>query len=183
VLRRRFFTPESIRDREAFRGHVVAAIKGIADLDDQTRKDGEAAEERFVASYPFHPDLIEVFYSKWTNLEGFQRTRGVLRTFALALREAEPWDDSPLVSASAFLPAPGKGGISEAARELTTVAATEDYEGRKQEWTAILEGELAKARDIESETGGLKFREIEEAVFATFIHSQPVGQKALTKAI
>ena len=28
VLRRRFFTPESIRDREAFRGHVVAALKG-----------------------------------------------------------------------------------------------------------------------------------------------------------
>ena len=181
VLRRRFFTPESIRDREAFRGHVVAALKGIADLDDQTRKDGKAAEERFVANYPFHPDLIDVFYSKWTNLEGFQRTRGVLRTFALALREAEPWDDSPLVSASAFLPAPGKPGISEAARELTTVAATEEYEGRKQEWTAILEGELAKARDIESETGSLKFREIEEAVFATFIHSQPVGQKALTR--
>ncbi len=105
----------------------------------------------------------------------------MLRTFALALREAEPWDDSPLVSVSAFLPAPSKAGISEAARELTTVAATEEYEGRKQEWTAILEGELAKARDIESETGGLKFREIEEAVFGTFIHSQPVGQKALTR--
>jgi hypothetical protein len=61
------------------------------------------------------------------------------------------------------------------------VAATEDYEGRKQEWTAILEGELAKAGDIESETGVLKFREIEEAVFATFIHSQSVDQKALTR--
>src|SRR5258708_14532475 len=81
VLRRRFFTPESIRDREAFRGHVVAAIKGIVDLDDQTRKDGKAAEERFVASYPFHPDLIEVSFSKWTNLEGFQPTPGLHRPF------------------------------------------------------------------------------------------------------
>jgi len=96
-LRRRFFVADSIRNREGFRSHVVAALKGISDLDDQTSKDGKAAEERFVASYPFHPELIEVFYSKWTKLEGFQRTRGVLRTFALALREAERWDECPLV--------------------------------------------------------------------------------------
>ncbi|MFQ5743602.1 MAG: DUF499 domain-containing protein, partial [Acidobacteriota bacterium] len=84
VLRRRFFDPDSIRDREAFRPHVVAALKGIAALDETTRKDGKNAEERYLKSYPFHPDLTEVFYSKWTNLEGFQRTRGILRTFALA---------------------------------------------------------------------------------------------------
>jgi len=181
VLRRRFFVADSISNRESFRSHVVAALKGIAELDDQTRKDGKAAEQRFVASYPFHPDLIELFYSKWTQLEGFQRTRGVLRTFALALREAERWDECPLVSASSFLTEPGRGGISEAARELTTTAATEEYEGRKQEWTAILEGELGKARDVEAESPTLKFRELEQAVFATFLHSQPIGQKALTR--
>ncbi len=183
VLRRRFFVADSIRNREDFRSHVVAALKGISELDDQTRKDGKAAEERFVASYPFHPDLIDVFYSKWTNLEGFQRTRGVLRTFALALREAERWDECPLVAANSFLTEPGKTGISEAARELTTIAATEEYEGKKQEWTAILEGELDKARDIQAESGGLRFREIEQAVFATFLHSQPIGQKALTREL
>jgi len=183
VLRRRFFVADSIRNREDFRSHVVAALKGISDLDDQTRKDGKAAEQRFVASYPFHPELIDVFYSKWTNLEGFQRTRGVLRTFALALREAERWDEGPLVAANSFLTEPGKSGISEAARELTTIAATEEYEGKKQEWTAILEGELDKARDIQGDTGGLRFREIEQAVFATFLHSQPIGQKALTREL
>jgi uncharacterized protein len=80
VLRRRFFKLSSIQDREAFRVPVVTALKGIADLDEQTRKEGKAAEDRFFRSFPFHPDLTEVFYSKWTNLEGFQRTRGVLRT-------------------------------------------------------------------------------------------------------
>ena len=34
VLRRRFFEPESIRDREAFRPHVVAAVANIADHDE-----------------------------------------------------------------------------------------------------------------------------------------------------
>ncbi len=181
VLRRRFFTPESSRDRETFRSHVVAALKGIADLDEQTRKGGKTAEDRFLQSYPFHPDLTEVFYTKWTNLEGFQRTRGVLRTFALALRDAERWDQCPLVGANVFLGEPGKESLSEAARELTTVAATEEYEGKRQEWTAILEGELAKAREIQQETAGLKFREVEQAVLATFLHSQPIGQKAVTR--
>lgn len=183
VLRRRFFKPESISDREAFRSHVVAALKGIADLDDQTRKDGKIAEERFLRSYPFHPDVTEVFYVKWTQLEGFQRARGVLRTFALALREAHKWDECPLVAANVFLNAPGKDEISEAARELTTVAATEEYEGKRQEWTGILEGELAKARAIQAELPGLRFREVEQAVMAAFLHSQPIGQKALTREL
>ncbi|MBW1811930.1 MAG: ATP-binding protein, partial [Deltaproteobacteria bacterium] len=95
VLRRRFFTPKSIKDRDAFRPHVQAALKGLFDLDEQTRGQGADAETRFLRSFPFHPDLTEVFYAKWTQLNRFQRTRGVLRTFALALREAEKWDTSP----------------------------------------------------------------------------------------
>jgi uncharacterized protein DUF499 len=181
VLRRRFFVPDSIRDRDAFRPHVVAALKGVADLDERTLREGKLAEDRLLKSYPFHPDLTEVLYSKWTSLDGFQRTRGVLRTFALALRDAERWDEAPLVGANVFIGEAGKEGLSEAARELSGVAATEEYEGRKQEWMAILEGEMTKARDIQMEMPGLKHREVEQAVFATFLHSQPVGQKALTR--
>jgi len=183
VLRRRFFTPKSIEDREAFRPHVVAAVKNIGELDEQTRKDKKAMEDRFARSFPFHPDLTDIFYTKWTNLEGFQRTRGILRTFALALRDAEKWDGCPLVGANVFLGEPGKTGVSEAARELTTVATTEEYEGKKQEWTGILEGELAKAQEIQAEIGALGFREVEQAVVATFLHSQPIGQKALTREL
>lgn len=183
VLRRRFFTPESIQDKEAFRQAVFAAMKGIVDLDDETKKSQKKAEERFISSFPFHPELTDVLYSKWTQLEGFQRTRGVLRTFALALRDAEKWDDSPIVGANVFLNEPEKDGIAEAARELTSVATAEVYEGKRQEWTAILQSELAKAREIQSDYTGLKHREIEQAVFATFLHSQPIqiGAKALLR--
>ncbi len=98
VLRRRLFDPKSVENRGAWPQHVIAAIKGIAALDDQTAKQGAAAEERYFKSYPFHPELTEVFYTKWASgIERFQKTRGVLRTFALALREAENWDESPLV--------------------------------------------------------------------------------------
>jgi hypothetical protein len=184
VLRRRFFKPESIRDRAAFRPHVLAALKGITELDDQPAKDRHAEEERFLKSYPFHPDLTEVFYAKWTNLEGFQRTRGILRTFAVALRSAEAWDAAPLVGVNVFLSPPGEDAVSEAGRELTTVAAIEEVEGRHQAWTNILEGELDKARQIQTEIPGLRnHREMEQAVFATFLHSQPIGQRALTREL
>jgi Protein of unknown function (DUF499) len=178
VLRRRFFEPASIADSSAFRASILPAVQGIADLDEQTRRDRKGAEERFLKSYPFHPDLTEVLYSKWTQLDSFQRTRGILRTFALALRDVERWDQSPLVGANAFLGRPGAVALSEAARELTNVAMTEEYEGKKQEWTGIMEGELARAREIQAEFPVLHAREIEQAVFATFLHSQPIGQKA-----
>ncbi|NLF19752.1 MAG: ATP-binding protein, partial [Lentisphaerae bacterium] len=181
VLRRRFFTPKSIKDRDAFRAHVQAALKGVFDIDAQTTKQGAEAEERFLRSYPFHPDLTEVFYAKWTQLDRFQRTRGVLRTFALALREAERWDTSPLVGPAVFLADPKRDGLSEAMRELVTVADTEEHEGKKQAWTGIIEGETGKARDIQRESMGLRYREVEQAVVATFLHSQPIGQSARTR--
>ena len=179
VLRRRFFTPESLANPGRFRQHVIDALKGIVDLDDETKKSQKEAEERFLASYPFHPDLTEVLYSKWTQLQGFQRTRGVLRTFAQALRDAERWGDwSPLVGPSVFLGPADGDVVSQAARELTQVATVEEYEGKRQEWTAILAGELDKAQRVQTDYTSLRHREVEQAVFATFLHSQPSGQKA-----
>ena len=42
VLRRRLFNAKSIRDREGFRPHVVAALKGIFAIDSQTEPDPNA---------------------------------------------------------------------------------------------------------------------------------------------
>ncbi|HEY7311756.1 MAG TPA: DUF499 domain-containing protein [Gemmataceae bacterium] len=182
VLRRRFFDADSLEaNRPKFPQHVIAALKGIQAVDEQTAKAGQGAEERFLKSYPFHPDLTEVLYAKWTQMRGFQRTRGVLRTFALALREAAKWDDSPLVGPAVLLNAPGQEDLSEAMRELVTVADTEEHEGRKTAWTPILVGEMSRAQEIQKESVGLKSREIEQAVVATFLHSQPIGQSARTR--
>jgi Protein of unknown function (DUF499) len=183
LLRRRFFTPESIKDRDAFRPHVQGALKGIFDLDEQTRKQGADAEERHLKSYPFHPDLTEVFYAKWTQMNRFQKARGVLRTFALALREAETWDSAPLVGPGILLNAPERDGLSEAMRELVMVADTEEHEGRRPAWTGIIAGELGRARDIQRDSVGLRFREVEQAVVATFLHSQPIGQSARSRDV
>ena len=183
VLRRRFFKPESIANPGAFRPHVTSIVSNIAALDEQTHRERPAAEERHLSSYPFHPDLTEVFYTRWTQLEGFQRTRGILRTFAIALRDAEKWDHSPLIGPNVFLSEPGKDDLAEAAGELGSFASVDAGTGSHQEWRPILEGELAKARAIQSEATGLRQREVEQAVMSVFLSSQPIGQKALTREV
>ena len=180
VLRRRFFTAESIADAGRFLPHVTTIVDNLASLDDTIQKDRKTAETRFGSGYPFHPDLTDLFYTRWTQLEKFQRTRGILRTFAIALRDAESWDTAPLVGPNVFLTAPDHEGIAEAARELTGIATRELTEGRGHDWSAILEGELAKARDIQIDQSGLKGRELEQAVCTVFLGSQPIGQKAHT---
>ena len=181
VLRRRFFKLETIRDQDSYRPHVIGVVRGLARLDNTTSKEKKAAEDRFCDSFPFHPDLTDVFYSRWTQLERFQRTRGILRTLATALREAERWDVSPLVGPSALLAAPDGENVSEAVRELAGVATSEGTEGNRTDWGALLEAELDKAREIQGELPALrKGREVEQAVVAVFLHSQPIGHKAHT---
>ena len=180
VLRRRFFKPESIRDSNVFRPQVNSVVGHVAALDERTKKERETAEKRYLNSFPFHPDLSEIFYTRWTQLEGFQRTRGILRTFAIALRDAEKWDTSPLVGANVLLNEPGRNELAEAARELAFSASVDGGDGRHQEWGPILEGELAKARAIQSDATGLRHREMEQAVISVFLNSQPIGHKAST---
>ena len=180
VLRRRFFKPESMQDKDAFRPQVTSIVRGIAALDEETKKGQKAEEERYLASYPFHPALTEALYTRWTQVERFQRTRGILRTFAIALRDAEKWDTAPLVGPNVFLAEPGKSDLTEAASELASFASVDGESGQPQEWRPILEGELGKAVAIQSDATGLSGREMEQAVMSVFLSSQPIGQKALT---
>ena len=183
VLRRRFFKPDSIRDSGAFRPHVTSIVGNIALLDEQTQKGRPSAEERFLSSYPFHPDLTEIFYTRWTQLDGFQRTRGILRTFAMALRDAEKWDTSPLIGSNVFLNEPGNSGLSESVSELASFASVDAGTGAHQEWRPILEGELGKALTVQSEMTRLQHREVEQAVVSVFLGSQPIGQKTQTQEL
>ena len=178
VLKRRLFELESIKEAEKFRPQVIAALQGIGKLDEATVKAGSGAEQKYLLSFPFHPELTEVFYAKWSGMPGFQRTRGILRTFALALRDAAEVDPSPLIGPSVFLPKAGETKIPEGLRELAEVARKETYEGAQSNWSFILDTELVKARQIEQDFAALKGREIQQAVIAAFVHSQPIGKTA-----
>ena len=90
---------------------------------------------------------------------------------------------TPWSGPAVFLGGPGAADLAEAASELASVASVEAGAGGHQEWRPIIEGELDKARAIQSEATGLNHREIEQAVISVFLSSQPIGQKAQTREL
>ncbi|MBF2761740.1 MAG: ATP-binding protein [Ectothiorhodospiraceae bacterium AqS1] len=183
ILRRQLFALESYTKRDRWSGQVMAALNGIQTIDENTKKNRSQEEKKYSDSYPFHPGLIELFYAKWTQLEGFQQTRGILKTLAVALRDASKWDRQPIVSAQVFLESPDSEGLCIAAKELADIAQLEEYDGRRQNWPAIIEAELGHARKAQEDLRSLDGREIEQSVVATFLHSQPIGQRAMTSEL
>ncbi|PMB78266.1 MAG: AAA family ATPase [Fervidicoccus fontis] len=43
--------------------------------------------ERFLRSYPFKPEVIDVLYKRWGSFPTFQRTRGVLRILSIVIHD------------------------------------------------------------------------------------------------
>ena len=177
VLRRRFFA--EMPDDKARHNQAIAVVRGLVKLDETISKDRRAVEDRFKQSFPFHPDMTDVFYSRWTQLNDFQRTRGILRTLATALRDAEEWDTSPVVGPSALLAAPAKNDVSPALRELANIADSATA-GSTSDWSKLLDAEFDKARQVQSDHADLApNREVEQAVVSVFLHS-PRGGKVTT---
>ena len=157
---------------EGTRRAVVDSLAGaMQKLPLRAAQKDQEAHDRLLKSYPFHPDLLDVFYQKWTQLDKLQRTRGILRMFATPAPEASDGKDpSPFVGPNTLLGPDGE--LSEAVREL--IEACDEA----NKWPQILTGELQKAREIQAGFPLLTGREIEGAVLSTFLHSQPLGQKA-----
>lgn len=42
--------------------------------------------DRLAQAYPIHPEVFDRLYEDWTTIEGFQRTRGVLKLMAKLIR-------------------------------------------------------------------------------------------------
>jgi hypothetical protein len=176
LLRRRMFEkfPENPADRHPYVTAFWDRMKAI----DPAQAKLPNAEEKLKDAYPFHPDLLTRFFGKWTELNQFQRTRGVLQTFAAALREAEKWDTSPVIGPQVFLAAPGSDDLSPALQKLAEVAKDSQPQHNPQ-WPANLKTELPRVVDAQKANAGtLMGRELEAACVATFIYSQPIGEQA-----
>lgn len=182
VLRRRLFELDTVSDPDAWRPEVHELVQQLAKFDEQVSRDPAGTVAAFVQAYPFHPDLMAVLYGRWTQLHRFQRTRGVLRTFAQALRDSAGWDTSPVVTTTALLNPVGDEPISKALLELTGIAsAGETAESTFVDWQAIVRRELEFGAEIQRKhTTSFPHRELEAGVLTVFLHSQPIGQKART---
>lgn len=91
VIRRRLF---SDIDEEAMR-RVVDSYLTYAARESLLPPGTDASEyrQRFEASYPFLPEVVDVLYQRWGSFSSFQRTRGVLRLLALVIHALK---DRPL---------------------------------------------------------------------------------------
>ncbi len=82
VIRHRLF--EGIGDREVTEGVLASYSEMYQNLWTELPSRSNKSEyvEMMRRSYPFHPELINIFKDKWASHPQFQRTRGVLRLLA-----------------------------------------------------------------------------------------------------
>lgn len=85
IVRRRLF--ESLRDPasrdatcRAFADAYIAEGVRLPAITQERRY-----HERLVKAYPIHPEVFDRLYEDWTTIDGFQRTRGVLKLMAKVL--------------------------------------------------------------------------------------------------
>lgn len=82
VIRHRLF--EGIGDREVTESVLASYSEMYQNLRTELPSRSNKSEyvEMMRRSYPFHPELINIFKDKWASHPQFQRTRGVLRLLA-----------------------------------------------------------------------------------------------------
>jgi|Deesub1362A_J573_1020465.scaffolds.fasta_scaffold01294_8 hypothetical protein len=91
VIRRRLFS--SVNENEAKK--IIEEFLDYAEKEKILPEGVEKSDYRakFLKSYPFLPEVIDVLYKRWGSFPNFQRTRGVLRLLALVVHSLK---DSPL---------------------------------------------------------------------------------------
>lgn len=92
IVRRRLF--EQIRDPKArdqvCRAFADAYVAEGAKLPQETQE--ARYFDRMMQSYPIHPEVFAQLYEEWTTIDGFQRTRGVLKLMAKVIYRL--WQDN-----------------------------------------------------------------------------------------
>lgn len=92
IVRRRLFEP--VRDAKArdavCRAFADAYIAEGAKLPSETQEG--RYYDRLGQAYPIHPEVFDRLYEDWTTIDGFQRTRGVLKLMAKVI--ARLWKDN-----------------------------------------------------------------------------------------
>ena len=161
IVRRRLFG----QCKEAEREKVCAAFFNMYaanknDFPADTR--GNDYKSKLLACYPIHPQLFEFFHAKWTNLENFQKTRGVLRLMSKVIYRLWKREDRSAMIMPCDIPLDAADVNSELTKSLLG-----------QNWHAIvdaeIDGEESKARKLDEQNlrfGNLQAsRKISRSIF------------------
>ncbi|MEZ7892779.1 MAG: DUF499 domain-containing protein [Candidatus Wallbacteria bacterium] len=82
IVRRRLFETSNNKHEieETCRAFADMYVKEGVKMPSETHE--SRYYDRLVRAYPIHPEVFDRLYEDWTTLEGFQRTRGVLKLMA-----------------------------------------------------------------------------------------------------
>jgi predicted AAA+ superfamily ATPase len=104
IVRRRLFEP--VRDgkgREAScRAFADMYVAEGAKLPSETQE--RRYHDRLLQAYPIHPEVFDRLYEDWTTIDGFQRTRGVLKLMAKVIYRLWKDDNKDLMIMPGTLP-------------------------------------------------------------------------------
>ena len=104
IVRRRLFEPvRDVTTRDTVcRAFVRTYVAEGAKLPAETQEG--RYYDRLVQAYPIHPEVFARLYEDWTTIEGFQRTRGVLKLMAKAIYRLWQDDNKDLMILPGSLP-------------------------------------------------------------------------------
>lgn len=104
IVRRRLFEP--VRDgktRDAVcRAFADAYVAEGSKLPTETQEG--RYYDRLVQAYPIHPEVFDRLYEDWTTIDGFQRTRGVLKLMAKVIYRLWKDDNKDLMILPGSIP-------------------------------------------------------------------------------
>jgi hypothetical protein len=104
IVRRRLFEP--VRDEKE--REVVCRAFADAYVAEGEKLPGETQEgryyDRLLQAYPIHPEVFDRLYEDWTTIDGFQRTRGVLKLIAKVIYRLWKDDNKDLMILPGSLP-------------------------------------------------------------------------------
>ena len=133
IVRRRLFQPITQNRDFASRDGVAKAFTDFYRTQPQEfPSDCREAdyERRIKAAYPIHPELFDRLYSDWSQLDRFQRTRGVLRLMASVIHALWERQDASVLILPSSVP------IDDPAVQFELTQYLEDP------WTPILERDV-----------------------------------------
>jgi hypothetical protein len=104
IVRRRLFEPvHETKSRETVcRAFAEMYITEGARLPNETQE--SRYFERLMQAYPIHPEIFDRLYEDWTTIDGFQRTRGVLKLMAKVIYRLWKDDNKDLMILPGSLP-------------------------------------------------------------------------------
>lgn len=143
IVRRRLFQPEF---RDPKMRETVCRAFADAYVAEGARVPSETQEvryyERLVQAYPIHPEVFDRLFEDWTTIDGFQRTRGVLKLMAKVIYRLWKDGNNDLMILPGSLPLYDGSSRNELTYHLPNG------------WDAVIErdidGERAESTELES---------------------------------